>query len=103
MDLKKLFFAGRDGWRIKVFVRTRSSKEGFEVDEEGLVFYTSEPPIAGRANAALIKALSRALGVPASRIEIVYGLRDKSKVVEIKEKDVDALAERLSRALGLES
>jgi len=99
-EIEKLFFEGREGWRIKVYVRPRSSGEGFEVDEEGLVFYTPEPPIGGRANAALLRALSRALGVPTSRIEIVYGIRDKSKVVEIKERDVSLLAERLSRALG---
>ncbi len=101
-EVKRLFFEGRKGWRIKVYVRPRSSREGFELGEDGLVFYTPEPPIGGRANAALIKALSRALRVPSSRVDIVYGIREKSKVVEIMEKDVDVLAERLSRALGLE-
>ncbi len=101
-EIRRLFFEGREGWRIKVYVKPRSSEEKFEVDPEGLVFYTPEPPIGGRANAALLKALSRALGVPTARIEIVYGMREKSKVVEIKEKDLELLVERLSRVLGQE-
>lgn len=98
---EKLFFKGKEGWRIKVYVKTSSPEEKIEIDEDGITFYTSEPAIKGRANAALIKTLSRIFDVPSSRIQIVHGFRERSKVVEIKNEELEKLLEKLRHYLSL--
>jgi len=50
---------------------------------EELVFYTTEPPVGGRANESLIKYLSKKLKVPKKDVVIVRGIRDRVKVVRI--------------------
>ena len=40
-------------------------------------------PEGGKANAAVLKLLSKALGVPKSRLRIVQGETGRDKVVEI--------------------
>lgn len=100
--IEKLFFKGKDGWRVKVYVKTNSPKEKIEINEDGIVFYTQEPPLQGRANAALIKTFSKIFDVSTSKVEIVYGIRDRSKVVEIKIKELEKLLERLKHYLSLQ-
>jgi len=72
--------------KISVRVRPNSSRE--EVTPEGDLFIVrvKEPPQEGRANRAVIKLLAEHLGVPASRVSIVSGLRGKNKVVEIADR-----------------
>lgn len=41
------------------------------------------PAKEGRANAALVEALAKELGVPKSAIRIVAGARSKTKVLEV--------------------
>ena len=41
------------------------------------------PPEKGKANAAVLKALSKALGVPKSRLEIVSGATGRNKTLRI--------------------
>ena len=95
--IEKLFFRGKHGWRIRVYVRPQSSVDRLELEEEGLIYYTTEPPLHGRANASLLKALSRIFKVSTSQIEIVFGARDKSKVVEIRGKDLHELVDALKK------
>ena len=40
-------------------------------------------PEAGKANAALVKLLAKALGVPKGAIEIVQGAADRNKLLAI--------------------
>jgi uncharacterized protein (TIGR00251 family) len=41
------------------------------------------PPVDGQANAALVKLLAKALGVPKSRVSVVRGLSARDKVVRV--------------------
>lgn len=41
------------------------------------------PPEKGKANAAVLKALSKALGVPKSRLQIVAGATGRNKSLRI--------------------
>ncbi len=81
---------------IRVYVKTESNIEELRFEGDELVFYTTEPPIEGRANAALIRYLSRVLKHPSSKIEIVHGLRSRSKTVRVYEIEPEALVERLA-------
>jgi len=74
----------REGVLLRVAVRPESSEDRIEIENGELVVYVSEPPIHGRANAALKRVLSRKLGVRTGEIEIVRGLRDRVKYVFIR-------------------
>ena len=52
---------------------------------EGAVLrvYVTTVPEGGKANAAVLKLLAKALGVPKSRLRIVQGETGRDKVVEI--------------------
>jgi hypothetical protein len=62
----------------------------------------SEPPVLivrvaaravdGKANAATVRALADALGVPRSLVRIVTGQRARTKVVEVESAKLDVIA-----------
>lgn len=56
----------------------------------------SAPPIEGKANAELIKYLSKSLGVSKSSIAFVSGETSKDKLLEIPNFDMKAIIEKLS-------
>jgi uncharacterized protein (TIGR00251 family) len=63
-----------------------------------LVVRVTEPPVDGRANAALVKLIAKRVGVARGTVKIVHGERSREKVLR-----VDGLGPRaLRRALGLE-
>jgi uncharacterized protein YggU (UPF0235/DUF167 family) len=49
----------------------------------------------------LIKYLSRELKIPISKIDIVYGQREKLKKVLIMDEPADKIIEKLARVLNL--
>ena len=53
--------------------------------ENSLDIYVSQSPIEGKANAAVIKALAKHLGVSKSKVRIVSGIKGKKKVFEVLE------------------
>ena len=55
-----------------------------KVDDGNFVVAVKEPPVQGRANAAITKVLARYFGIPASGIKIILGFTSKQKVLEIK-------------------
>ena len=69
---------------VSVRVVPRSSKEGVVGFEGGIVrIRLNAPPVEGQANAALVRFLSKALGVPKSRIALVAGGKGRSKIVRV--------------------
>ncbi len=57
----------------------------------------SAPPVEGKANAELIKFLSKSLGVSKSSISFVSGETSKDKLLEIPNFDTKTLIEKLSQ------
>lgn len=58
----------------------------------------TQPPLKGRANAALLKLIARRAGVAKGRVSIVRGARSRHKLVRI-----EGMGEaELRRALGLD-
>lgn len=53
------------------------------------------PPVDGAANAALLKMLAEALGVPKSRLSLVMGETGRRKQVLVVDLPPDELRERL--------
>ena len=69
--------------RINVRIKPRASRNKVEKTTDGYVVYVTEPPVENRANIALMENLSEYFNIPKSRINIVFGLKSRNKVVEI--------------------
>ena len=72
------------GVRISVRVLPRASvTEITGVHGDALKVRLTAPPVHGAANAALIKLLAEAFGIPRASITIVSGAGSRTKVVEL--------------------
>jgi uncharacterized protein len=75
-----------DSRTVKVKVYTRSSRPRIEADADGTYrVFVSSAPEKGKANAEVIKALARYLGVRKSALEVVSGLTAREKLIRIEE------------------
>ncbi|WP_071672571.1 DUF167 domain-containing protein [Nioella nitratireducens] len=75
------------GARLALRVTPKASRNAVtppEADGDPLRVYVTTVPEGGKANAAVLKLLSKALGVPKSRLEIVQGATGRDKVVEVR-------------------
>ena len=71
--------------RLSVVVTPGAKAERVErLDDTQLRVTVTEPPREGRANAAVVGAVARFLGVPVSHVRIVRGLTSRRKVVEVR-------------------
>jgi uncharacterized protein YggU (UPF0235/DUF167 family) len=64
----------------------------------GLLAWVRAPALDGRANAALVEAVARALRLRSRQVRLVRGQRSRQKVVEIDLPSVEELARRLTSA-----
>lgn len=70
---------------IFVKVKPAAKEEKVEkIDEINFRVQVKEPPVEGRANRAVIKALADYFGVTQSGIRIVSGFTSRLKTIEIK-------------------
>jgi uncharacterized protein len=75
-----------DECTMKIIVKTKpgAKQDKIEkVDEANYIVYIKEPPIDGRANAALVKLLAEYFDISPSLIEIISGYMARVKVIEI--------------------
>jgi uncharacterized protein (TIGR00251 family) len=71
---------------MKIIVKTKPGAKNDtieKIDESNYVVSIKEPPINGRANAALIKLLATYFDISPSLIEIISGFMARVKVIEI--------------------
>ena len=71
---------------MKIFVKAKpnSKAESIEkVDDTHFTVAVKEPPVKGRANAAISKALADYFGIAPSQVSLVSGFSSKQKVFEI--------------------
>lgn len=76
----------RDGDRVLVTVRVgpRASTNAVGGEREGaLLVRVTAAPADGKANAAVIRALAKALDVPPSEVQLVRGATARTKVVSL--------------------
>lgn len=72
--------------KIQVRVKTGVKKEFVQkIGDNHFVVAVSARPIKGKANEAVLKALSEYLKIPFWRFGIVAGLTSKEKIIEITE------------------
>jgi uncharacterized protein len=79
---------------IRVVPRAKRNEIAGERDGRLLV-RVAAPPVDGKANAAVIKLLAKALGVPRGSVSVVRGEASRDKLVRVEGVDAEAL-----RALG---
>ncbi len=73
-------------WRMKIFVKARplAKEEKVEkIDDQNFTVSVKEPPVAGQANRAIVKALAEYFNVSPSQVRLVSGFSSKNKVFEI--------------------
>ena len=80
-------------------MKTRKSRvAGKQADRRQIAVQT--PATDDKANAALLKFLSRTLGVPPSRIGIARGAGNRNKTIAVEGLDPRRIDELLGRAAG---
>lgn len=67
------------GTVIEVRVTPRASRNAVEVVGGQLRAYVTAVPEGGKANAAVVKLLARALGLPKSRLALLRGATSRDK------------------------
>lgn len=72
--------------KISVIVHPNSKKPRIEKDLLGaLHVYVSQPPLEGKANIAVINSLAEYFMVRRSAVQLISGLKSKTKLFEILE------------------
>jgi hypothetical protein len=74
-----------------IFVKAKTNSKMEKVErtdslldnETHFKVFVKEPPVEGKANKAIIKAIASYLKIAPSRVEIIRGLTSKEKVMEI--------------------
>ncbi len=83
---------------LAIRVIPRSSREGIDGERDGRTLVrVNAPPVDGRANAAVVRVLAKALGVPKGRVRVIRGERSRDKVVAVDGLAEGELQTRLSR------
>ena len=71
---------------MKIFVKAHpGAREAHvdKIDETHFEVSVKEPPIQGRANEAIVRALAKHFNVAPSQVRIVSGYTSRQKVIEI--------------------
>jgi hypothetical protein len=88
-----------DEARIEVRLQPRSSRDELLGVRDGVLHArVSAPPVDGEANRALCRLIAAHARVAASRVEVVRGLRGRSKLVRVSGITFEALLQALDRA-----
>ncbi len=83
-----------DSTLLSCRVQPNSSKEGIgEIKNDALVIRLNAPAVEGKANDALIKFLSKRLGIAKSRISIIRGEKNRNKLVSVQRVSPEEIAE----------
>lgn len=81
---------------ISVRVTPRAKRERIEIRDGVLRVFISAAPVDGQANDAVVKVLSKSIGVAKSSIAIVRGEKSREKTVRISGLDESEIMSRLN-------
>ncbi len=70
---------------FKVKIKTNTKNEEIVINDNQIIAKVNALPIEGRANDRLIELLASFLRCPKSKIEIIRGLKNRNKVVLVKD------------------
>jgi uncharacterized protein len=90
-----------EGCVLPVRAQPGARRPGVQGEQNGtLKVAVSAPPEDGRANAALVEALRKALGLKRSQVELIAGPASRDKRFLIRGLTRSELAQRLAALLG---
>ncbi|KKS74813.1 MAG: hypothetical protein UV48_C0027G0005 [Candidatus Azambacteria bacterium GW2011_GWA2_42_9] len=72
---------------MKIFVKAKPNSKVESIkklSETNFEICVKEPPVKGRANAAIIEALAKHFGVSLSKVRLISGFASRQKVIEIE-------------------
>ena len=73
-----------DAVTLEIRVTPRAKRNSVELTSPGqLCVRVTVPPEDGKANAAVLKLLAKALGIPKSRMSIIRGQTNRDKVIAL--------------------
>ena len=72
-----------EGAEIAVRVTPKASRDRILVEDDAIRVYVTTVPEDGKANKAVVKLLSKALGVPKTRLDLIRGATSRDKVLRI--------------------
>ena len=100
-ELAPLVQASRDGAVLRVHVQPGAGSEGLVgLHGNSLKVRVRAPAASGKANEALLRLLSRELGVPRSRLDLTSGAASREKRARFSGTPAADLLERLASALA---
>jgi uncharacterized protein YggU (UPF0235/DUF167 family) len=88
--------------KLNVRVKPGSKRPGIFLLDGNVTLRVRERAVEGAANQACIRALSQALGVSSSQIELISGARGSEKRFTVTGLDEPAVRERLGAASSCE-
>jgi hypothetical protein len=71
---------------MKIFIKAKPNSKNEcveQVDDTHFIISVKEPPIQGRANEAIIRAIAGYFNVNRSQVRLVSGFSSKEKIFEI--------------------
>ena len=83
---------------VKVHPRARRTRVAGRIGDAWKLDLAA-PPVDGKANEACVRFFADLAGVPQSRVRIVLGLSNRTKVIEIDGPSQEMLESRLWRTL----
>jgi len=97
MKRKFRFHDGKSGAALAIRVTPRASRDEIaEIMPDGSIrVRLTAPPVEGKANKALIKFLSKVLGVPPSRLEIIAGETGRDKLISVVDMDAETAQRKI--------
>ena len=100
-DRKFILHDGKIGAAITVRVTPRMAKDQiYDILDDGTIkIRLTAPPVAGKANKALIRYLAETLEIPASWIEIIAGHNSHDKLISILNLDSEEVQKRILKHL----
>ena len=72
-----------EGAEIAVRVTPKASRNRIVVEEEQIRAYVTTVPEDGKANVAVQKLITKAMGVPKSRLRLIRGQNSRDKVFRV--------------------
>ncbi|OYX41977.1 MAG: hypothetical protein B7Z02_13945 [Rhodobacterales bacterium 32-67-9] len=81
--MSDLSHLARPGAEISVRVTPKASRNAIVVEDGAIRVYVTVVPEGGKANAAVVKLLAKALGVAKSRLVLIRGETARDKVFRV--------------------
>jgi uncharacterized protein (TIGR00251 family) len=87
-----------DGVFLRVFVKPKSTLKKLisDYNEDMVVVNLKSPAREGKANAELLKCMSKALGLSTGNVRLVAGLKSREKILLISGMELKAVVRKIA-------